>query len=131
MMDSAPLEGCNFAVPIIITALSVFAMLVLGCATTPTGPTENTVDCKTFLETDHDDRLGQWVNTFRRALSSNPDLPSIFGRCILTLPRIESADIGLGRACQANPDLDFDVALKTQLEKQFQLCGLTFKTPTE
>lgn len=113
------------------TLLCVIVLAALGCATTMTGPTENTVDCKTYLATEHDDRLGQWVNTFRRGLASNSSLPSIYVRCILTLPRIESADIGLGRACQANTDLDFEAAIEAQLEKQFQMCGLTFEPITE
>lgn len=113
------------------TLLCVILLTAFGCATTPTGPTDNTIDCKTYLATEQDDRRGQWVNTFRRVLESNTSLPSIYGRCILTLPRVKSADIGLGRACQANPDLDFDAAVEEQLEKQFQMCGLTFAPITE
>lgn len=111
--------------------LCAILLCAMGCATTAAGPPENIVDCKTFLATEHDDRLGQWANTFRRGLESDPGLGRIYWTCVLTLPRIESADIGLGRACQENPDLDFDAAVGAQLKKHFAKCGLTFKPITE
>jgi len=111
--------------------LSAIFLVTFGCATTPTGPTENTTDCKTYLETEHDDRIGQWVNTFRRGLESNPSLGRLYHNCLLTVPRVESADIGLGRDCQVNPDLDFDAAVEKHLEAQFQMCGLTFEPVQE
>ncbi len=129
-MNEAPLEGCSFTAPILITALSVFAMLVLGCATTPTGPIENTVDCKTYVATEHDDRIGQWVNTFLRSLESNSGLERYYRTCVMNIARLESADIGLLRVCRDNPNLNFRPAVEEQLEKQFQMCGLTFEPPT-
>ena len=108
--------------------LLIAALLVaLGCATTPTGPAENTVDCKTYLAMEHDDIIVQWVNIFRKGLESNTDLGKVFWSCILSPVRAESAAHRVVRACRNNPDLDFDAAVLAQLETQFSKCGLTFK----
>jgi hypothetical protein len=107
--------------------LTVALMIAtLGCATTPTGPTENTVDCKTFLGTEHKDRVGQWVNTFTTVMEAS-NTGRMLRNCVMTVPRVETADILLVRACRDNPDLDFDVAVEASLEHAFAQCGLTLK----
>jgi hypothetical protein len=110
--------------------LAVTLITALGCATTPTGPTENTVDCATFLATDHKDRIGQWVNTFTTVMESS-NVGSMLWNCVMTVPRVETADILLVRACRNNPDTDFDVAVEASLEHAFAQCGLTLKPVSE